>query len=276
MKKLKVLLVVLSVLFIGLFGVFKPKLDAKASPYVYDTHFLEYIQISGEDEFYIYGAYINSFPYTAKQAILNYMDYQHLDCLLINTSNVVFQVQDETYLNTVFPYLYVNSTTRNVEYLDSAFNVVYIQPVSMFFDVELPSDFDRDYYKGYNNGFNAGYQSGFQNGAFKYGYYDDVNNKIYSADEYNDLVYDNIWDDGFTYGYDLGFDTGYNEGKFDGLNENDLNFKIMNFLPGILGVIFMFFFQITSIEFMGISLLQVLSVVLSVAAVYLLIKFFLK
>lgn len=148
---------------------------------------------------------------------------------------------------------------------------------------------DDGYIDGYNDGYSFGYDKGY-----------DIGINEGDIDGYNDGYnkgYDFGYDEGYDEGYDLGFsdardDYGifynnewwkalnwgnkrFNEGVLEG-ETSDLSLRIYNFLPGILGAIFMFFYTIFSIEFLGVSLMQILGILLTIGGAYLIIRFFLK
>ena len=60
-----------------------------------------------------------------------------------------------------------------------------------------------------------------------------------------------------------------------GLSDADAGaIEMTQFIPGILGSVFGFFFQLASIQFLGISILEVLSAFLAVAVVLMILKVF--
>jgi hypothetical protein len=94
------------------------------------------------------------------------------------------------------------------------------------------------------------------------------------------------WQDAFEYFYANGFDgyqqgyvndgsyayeKGYTQGTADSIDNTN---AIQRFIPGILGVLFGFFFQLASISVMGISVLDVLALLFALGIVLLIIKIF--
>lgn len=132
----------------------------------------------------------------------------------------------------------------------------------------LNDSLSRDIIDAYNTGFRNGKDKGLDEGL-------EIAKDMY-ADGYDEAKRDYAY-------YDSDSDTyisarAYGLIRFqEGLGEGDsLELQIYNFLPGVLGSIFLFFFQIASIKFMGISLLSIISLVIGVAAIVFLIRFFLK
>ncbi|MDD4157269.1 MAG: InlB B-repeat-containing protein [Candidatus Cloacimonetes bacterium] len=94
------------------------------------------------------------------------------------------------------------------------------------------------------------------------------------------------WQEAFEYFYANGFDgyqegyvndgsyayeKGYTQGTTDSIDNSN---AIERFIPGILGVLFGFFFQLASISVMGISVLDVLVLLFALGVVLLIIKIF--
>jgi len=109
---------------------------------------------------------------------------------------------------------------------------------------------------------------------------------------YNSAMGD--YDDGFDDGYDRGMDDmfnngsdtyGYNQsnsddygvGHADGITDSEnLNMSIRDFVPGILGAIFGFFFTLAQWGVLGISILDILVLVVGVGLVMLVIRIILR
>ena len=119
--------------------------------------------------------------------------------------------------------------------------------------------------------------------------YDDGVDSVNTGDVYDngyDTGYDEGYDDGFDYyvannmyddAYDAYYTTWYNQGRSAGLSEgNSNNIALVGFIPSILGAIFSFFFMIFSIEFLGVSILEILAGVAAIAVTLILLKIFIK
>lgn len=128
-------------------------------------------------------------------------------------------------------------------------------------------------------------------GVYNFTYYfQDEVSYIIAGDIKDDLIGWNLgYQTGLESGYDLGYDKGYDVAKDDyydsrfeagrlkGLAEgkNDLK-SILAFVPGVLGAIFMFFFQVASVEVLGISLLSILTLIFTVGMLIFIIRIFFK
>ncbi len=96
-----------------------------------------------------------------------------------------------------------------------------------------------------------------------------------------DYAYQRGYDNGkIDYGYDYNgtiipgqnaYDNGYAKGTQE---SGDLKAQIINFVPGVLGSIFMFFFQLGQIGILGITILDILGIVVLISGLIFLIKFF--
>lgn len=100
---------------------------------------------------------------------------------------------------------------------------------------------------GRESGFNAGYDKGYNEAKDSYAY---VDNGEYYTGNY-----------------------AYNKGYNDGV-DTDVKAEIINFVPGVLGAIFMFFFQLGQIGILGITILDVLGLLVLISALIFVIKFF--
>jgi hypothetical protein len=113
-------------------------------------------------------------------------------------------------------------------------------------------------------------------------------------------IYDNAYDDGqSTESYNIGYSQGYNRATNEFAIESDgqiytalewgviqynlglaqgpeNTLAIRNMIPGILGVTFAFFFQLASVSFLGISALDLLGAVITIATSIFIIRIFLN
>jgi hypothetical protein len=110
---------------------------------------------------------------------------------------------------------------------------------------------DNDFTGAYDKGYNDGYDNGFNTAEQQYGYLSDGN-----------------FLDALTYGNQR-----YNEGLSQGPQDA---LAIRNMIPGILGVMIAFFFQIASISVLGISVLDILALTLGITVTVFLIRVFLN
>lgn len=111
-----------------------------------------------------------------------------------------------------------------------------------------------------------------------------INNKLTVL--LSDTIYKDIYDLGYNNALNEyedytnmlvqdAFDAGFDEGKSVGILESgELKADIINFIPGVLGSIFMFFFQIGQISLLGISILDILGILVLISGLIFLIKFF--
>ena len=124
----------------------------------------------------------------------------------------------------------------------------------------------------------------------------DFRNRYYSRNDlynyltdYVDIIISNRVDYAYQRGYDngkidYGYDyngtiipgqNAYDNGYAKGIQESgDLKAQIINFVPGVLGSIFMFFFQIGQIGILGITILDILGIIVLISGLIFLIKFF--
>ena len=71
--------------------------------------------------------------------------------------------------------------------------------------------------------------------------------------------------------------TAFNEGYAEGLTQASTNaLAIRNMIPGILGITFAFFFQLASISFLGISALDLIAGVITIATAIFIMRIFLN
>jgi len=121
---------------------------------------------------------------------------------------------------------------------------------------------------------------------------------FYSSIEDLNFAYNNQWTIQFTrrkndFGYHEGYNDAKNEFGYDdngtiipGENAYDLGYSratqesgelkanIIDFVPGVLGAIFMFFFQLGQIGILGITILDILGIIVLISGLIFLIKFF--
>jgi hypothetical protein len=120
---------------------------------------------------------------------------------------------------------------------------------------------------GYENGLIDGRQQIYDNGLTAYGFspltsydYDTIRNHLYTNGFGSSL-------DNTSFSYYQGYSVGLTQ------NETDAR-SLTDFIPGILGALIGFILQIASIEFMGISLLDILVAVVSIIGVLIIFKIF--
>jgi uncharacterized membrane protein YeaQ/YmgE (transglycosylase-associated protein family) len=88
-------------------------------------------------------------------------------------------------------------------------------------------------------------------------------------DVYEEIFADNAYDRGVDDGYSLGYSDGLAQGPEDAL-------AIQNMLPGILGAVFAFVFQVFSVNVLGISVMSIIVVLAGAAAAIMVFKLFFK
>lgn len=113
---------------------------------------------------------------------------------------------------------------------------------------------------GVNNAFEQGslegYARGFDRASLDYGYVTDLD-ELLTAEEYGLIT--------------------YNDGYANGIATASTNaLAIRNMIPGILGVTFAFFFQLASISFLGISALDLIGAMITIATSIFIIRIFLN
>jgi len=191
----------------------------------------------------------------------------------------VYSIKDVDYLNNRTPdYIYTLFLT-SFDVLDYAY--------------VAGQEYDKGYEFGFNQGFNAGEVIGYGDG------YNDGYNEGFIEGEsiFVDLDSDGYDDTSYTAGKTAGENAGHYDGilwaytngfsevgldpmmSWDGQNYyaehlDDTRIAITTFIPGILGSIFAFFFQLASIEFLGISALEVIAMFAVIAVSLLVFKAF--
>jgi hypothetical protein len=107
----------------------------------------------------------------------------------------------------------------------------------------------------------------------------------YVINELFDGYYNQGYDKGYEEGYDYFdqfesddiYDDGYSDGYSDGIAQGmDDILAIRNMIPGILGVIFAFFFTLSTINVLGISILNIIVAMASIAIGLAIFKLFFK
>lgn len=179
----------------------------------------------------------------------------------------------------------------------AAATIYYIADYALFtFSEELYWFYENandDYYDdGYNDGIIAA-----DSESYHYGYIQGEIAGIASVDAVVDIDLDGYDDDSYEQGELDAWDSAYYQGYTDvfsngfafvGLDPelshdwsnyyashaSDYTLAITSFIPGILGSIFVFFFQMASIEFLGISALEVIAMFAVVAVAILVFKLF--
>jgi len=118
-----------------------------------------------------------------------------------------------------------------------------------------------DYLDGYGDGETVGQSNGYDDGVNAV-----VEDGIVIASS-GSYVLDNLFD----------YNSIYNSGRIEGVNEaGALTMQIQDFVPGVLGAIFAFFFTIAQISVLGISLLDILVLVLTVGALILVVRIIMR
>lgn len=155
-------------------------------------------------------------------------------------------------INTDFP----NDTTFVA--LDYSFNA-WQYNIQLTYDDGYNDGLDHGYNDGYNDGLDDGYNDGYDYGE-AVGYSDGYDD---SKEQYG------YYDKGEYYTGNYAYNKGFNEGA-----DTNIKADIINFVPGVLGAIFMFFFQISQIGILGITILDVLGLLVLISALIFVIKFF--
>jgi hypothetical protein len=161
----------------------------------------------------------------------------------------------------IFEYTYefelVKDSTYEITFTDTT-DPLYEDITILLYNVSSPSDYM--YFRIYDNNYaefnrvqtyNEGFLNGRDIGRNEYAIESD--GEIYTASEWGVIQ------------YNLGLAQG---------PENTL--AIRNMIPGILGVTFAFFFQLASISFLGISALDLLGAVITIATSIFIIRIFLN
>jgi hypothetical protein len=153
--------------------------------------------------------------------------------------------------------LFKGSNTYEIEFIettDPLYDGIYI----ILDEVSSPSDYM--YFRIYDNAyteidriqsFNEGYQNGFDRATNEFAI--ESNGELYTASEWGVIQ------------YNLGLEQG---------PENTL--AIRNMIPGILGITFAFFFQLASVSFLGISALDLIGAVITIATSIFILRIFLN
>lgn len=120
---------------------------------------------------------------------------------------------------------------------------------------DIESMLFEEYMRGYTQGKNDFYDSRYNSG------YNDAINEL----EEGNIIYDDI------------FNNGRSKGRQEIINEQGgLRMQIIDFLPGVLGSIFLFFLTVSQIGFFGITILDLLGLAFMVGALVFVIRFFFK
>src|SRR5690554_4938134 len=157
-------------------------------------------------------------------------------------------------------------------------------PTEIFYTIQV-YDYDGSnhiYNQGYDRGYIDGKQVGYEEGRSDYGEYFPPGSSDGMSGWYS-------FQDGYDYGYEYGMnDYGYDDNGIiiPGQNAYDLGYSrgtqesgelkanIIDFVPGVLGAIFMFFFQLGQIGILGITILDILGIIVLISGLIFLIKFF--
>lgn len=107
------------------------------------------------------------------------------------------------------------------------------------------------------------------------------NDMVASSDEWYSFGYNSGYASGSSVGYDSGYADAYDEFYMPRYNEGlvegaDSNLSILSFIPGIMGVAVGFFFQILSVEALGISGLEIVGALVSIVVLLLVFKMFIS
>jgi hypothetical protein len=159
-----------------------------------------------------------------------------------------FRTFIETYVKVIY------DTPLNI--IDNAISRYYGSGVSDGYDEGLEFGLiQTDTYDVYNIGYELGYQNAsdeaFKLGSETYGIYYD--GQLLTASQYGNIK--------------------YNQGLAQGPEDT---LAIRNMIPGILGITFAFFFQLASISFLGISALDLIAGVITIATAIFIMRIFLN
>src|SRR5690554_344428 len=186
--------------------------------------------------------------------------YLYYDTTPQQLSNDVFKM--ELHYDTGRAYFYMILYSLNEVVIDE---VIFANTETHW---EVPSstrvltninfqDTDDVYSQGYKYGYDDGLDDGYDNGYY-YGY---------QAGK-NEFGYD---DNGIIIPGESAYDLGYSRGTQE---SGELKAQIIDFVPGVLGAIFMFFFQLGQIGILGITILDILGIIVLISGLIFLIKFF--
>ena len=149
-----------------------------------------------------------------------------------------------------------------------AYNEGYRQGKEDYSEIKYQEGYDA----GTDYGFDVAYDLYFD-ARFNEGYSQGENDTDdYYLNEVIPGVQDTYEGYGYQQAYDEFFDSRYQAGYSDAQTEGP---ALISYIPGILGVVMGFFFQIASIEFAGVSILDVLVAVFGITVALLLFKIFL-
>lgn len=207
--------------------------------------------------------------------------YIYYGTTLGRLSNDVFKI--ELNYDTGFAYFYMILYSLNEVVIDE---VIFANTETHW---EVPSNTRvltninfQDTDDVYSQAYNKGYDKGYDEGRSDYGEYFPPGSSDGMSGWYS-------FQDGYDYGYEYGMkDYGYNDngiiipgqnaydkGYAIGIQESgELKTEIINFVPGVLGSIFMFFFQLGQIGILGITILDILGIIVLISGLIFLIKFF--
>ena len=166
-----------------------------------------------------------------------------------------------------FHYSLSGSQYSYVRLFDSSGNLLSSYPMvafdantHIFRKISLETDYDLGFIEGMKQGIDKGKIQG-QNDMQSY-----YENTVIPGVQ---TTYENI---GYQDAYDEFYNARYQEGYSDGTGEGP---ALINYIPGILGVVMGFFFQIASIEFAGVSILDVVVALFGITVALLIFKIFL-
>lgn len=198
-----------------------------------------------------------------EKAIYNFLEFKTYDNKFVKyifsfNRQVEFQFEAfKTNNNIIHEKGY--SDLIEVEYKNDSVYFRMYELGSLIFEVDLNTltkvdlFYFSNYEKDYNNGFIAGLETGKAEGI--------------------EEGYSKGREDGYTIGSKEGEEKGYQKGLKEGLEDK---YTLLTFVPSILGSFFMFFYQIGTISILGISILDILSVMFAIGLSIFLIRIVFK
>lgn len=175
---------------------------------------------------------------------------------LVNVPNHRFYILNSNYI----------SNEVKAQFYQEGYSDGYIKGQEDGYEDGFSYGYSNGYISGQLAGYNAGIQDAFDNGFEEYEL-EPLNSYDYST------IYQYLYDNGFgasdetSFSYVQGYSAGYAQSPSDKLS-------LVEFIPGILGVLVGFVLQIASVEFMGITLLDLLAAIVTIIGALVIFKIF--
>jgi len=179
----------------------------------------------------------------------------------------------------VIRFYSVDKSETSANWLNHLLDSVYFSTSAFWIENEMVDLIDEAYEMGKTDGqddyFIDSDVDGYDDDSYDAGFVDGQD------DVFTDSDLDGYDDDSYNAGIAFGYGPNYNSGESDGFADgvasvDESMTSILSFVPGILGLGFGFFMQIASVHALGISGLDILATLFSIALILFVFKVFLK